>query len=220
MNILVSKHPATLVQRFGWGQFVSHMGILFSPRMIPDTAWLVNSEVVWAADNDCFEGLDREAYIAMLKKIAVFHSWWRCKFVTAPDVVGDAQATLMRFRLWRPTLKYYGLPIALVAQDGIENLPIPWEQFEALFIGGKANPDNPSKEWKLSETVAHLVREAKWRGKWVHMGRVTSRQRVAYAASIGCDSVDASAHARFTERTLPLALQGARNYPFTLEGFV
>jgi hypothetical protein len=49
-------------------------------------------------------------------------------------------------------------PIALVAQDGLEPLPVPWEQLEALFIGG-------SSRWKLGPHAARLVREAKERGK-------------------------------------------------------
>ncbi len=214
MNILVSKHPGTLVQRFGWDEYVQHMGILLSPRLLTSAHWLNGTAVVWAADNDCFQGLDRAAYLAMLKAITALQQVSPlCKFVSAPDVVGNAAATLLRFRLWQPTLKYYDLPVALVAQDGLEALIIPWDDFETLFIGGFT-------EWKLSAHVVRLVHEAKARGKWVHMGRVTSRQRVAYAASIGCDSVDASAHARFTERTLPLALQGARAYSTKLEGFL
>lgn len=45
-------------------------------------------------------------------------------------------------------------------------------------------------DWKLSPVAAGLVREAKARSKWVHMGRVNSRRRWSYAEYIGCDSAD------------------------------
>lgn len=45
-------------------------------------------------------------------------------------------------------------------------------------------------EWKLGAACAELVAEAKAAGKWVHMGRVNSWKRFAYAGSIGCDSAD------------------------------
>jgi len=73
--------------------------------------------------------------------------------------------------------------VALVAQDGLESLPVPWEDFDALFIGG-------STAWKLSEAARELCQEAKRRGKWVHMGRVNSLRRMQVAEAFGCDSAD------------------------------
>ena len=70
-----------------------------------------------------------------------------------------------------------------MAQDGLEVLPVPWESFDVLFIGG-------STEWKLGPHARALIAEAKARGKWVHMGRVNSRRRFLYADLLGCDSVD------------------------------
>ena len=32
------------------------------------------------------------------------------------------------------------LPVALVAQDGLEQLPVPWEDIDALFLGGNDYP--------------------------------------------------------------------------------
>lgn len=137
----------------------------------------------WAADNGCFgKGYPGDArYLAWLAKHSE-HSP-RCLFATAPDVVGDAVATWERsLPLLRP-IKDAGYKPALVGQDGIENLPIQWSLFEAFFIGG-------STEWKLSPEAASVAREAKAKGKWLHMGRVNSFKRLKYAHSIGCDSVD------------------------------
>lgn len=106
-----------------------------------------------------------------------------CLFAAAPDVVGDAAATLADSAPWLPRIRALGFPAALVAQDGLENLPIPWDAFDALFIGG-------TTAWKLGSAARELVAEAKRRGKWVHMGRVNSARRFRYAEATGCDSAD------------------------------
>lgn len=139
--------------------------------------------VTWAADNGCFS----PRYVGNVK-------WWRwllkhrphadrCLFATAPDVVGDAQATLERSRTWLPLIRAIGYPAALVAQDGLEHLTVPWDTFDVLFIGG-------STGWKLGPHAARIARQAKAHGKQVHMGRVNSRRRWSYAEHIGCDSAD------------------------------
>lgn len=150
----------------------------------------------WALDNDCFNGLDREAFIRMLKR---FQAVPGCLWATAPDVVGDAKATLIRFRMWEPVIRYFGYKVALVAQDGLETMEIPWNSFDALFIGG-------STEWKIGPDAAAIIREAKRRGKWVHMGRVNTRKRLNYAIAIGCDSIDGTGLCRFRDEKLPWAL--------------
>lgn len=139
--------------------------------------------VAWCADNGCFgKGYpgDRK-WFGWLSKHAGYSK--TCLFATAPDVVGDAARTLGRSAPLLPMIRSLGYPAALVAQDGLEHLEIPWGQFDVLFIGG-------STEWKLGPAARDLTREAKHRGKWVHMGRVNSRKRFKYATEIGCDSVD------------------------------
>lgn len=139
--------------------------------------------VTWAADNGCFStryvGDDR--WMAWLVRHAVHAS--RCLFATAPDVVGDAAATLARSLPFLPKIRELGYPAALVAQDGLERLDVPWDEFDWLFLGG-------STEWKLSAASAELTAEAKRRGKGVHMGRVNSRKRWLIAESFGCDTSD------------------------------
>jgi hypothetical protein len=140
------------------------------------------ADVFWCADNGCFSSRFKEDH------------WWRflerhaddldlCAFATAPDVVGDARATLERSLPWLPKIRALGYPAAFVAQDGIENTEIPWDEFDAWFIGG-------TNEFKLGELSRELVAEALSRGKWVHMGRVNSKKRWKLAESWGCDSAD------------------------------
>ena len=61
------------------------------------------------------------------------------------------------FATWAPVLDELRLPVALVAQDGLEELEIPWEQINAVFIGG-------STAWKLGADAAAIAAEAKRRG--------------------------------------------------------
>lgn len=138
-------------------------------------------EVQFAADNSCYG-----------KNYPGDDKWWRwldnlprdrCLFATAPDVVGDAEATLARSAPWLPQIRALGLPAALVAQDGLENLTIPWDTFDVMFLGA-------TTEWKLSEHAHRITREAKRRKKKVHMGRVNSRLRWGIAEYFGCDTCD------------------------------
>ncbi len=139
---------------------------------------------LWAADNGCFaagEGFRLQFLENMLEsyddQIAT------CLFAVAPDVMTDPVATLKRSLPVLPRLRAFGYKAALVAQDGQENLPLPWDEFDCLFVGG-------TTKWKLSQGAYDLVTEAKVQGKWTHMGRVNSERRLRLADEWGCDSVD------------------------------
>jgi len=136
----------------------------------------------WCADNGCFgKGYPGdEAWFAWLEQHTRRDL---CDFAVAPDVVGDAVATMARSLPWLPKIRALGLPAAFVAQDGLEDMDVPWGSFDCLFIGG-------TTEWKLGPHARALVAQAKALGKWVHMGRVNSERRFKYAAAIGCDSAD------------------------------
>lgn len=143
----------------------------------------------WCADNGCFgKGYPGDAkWLRWLERRVQTPG---CLFAVAPDVVGDAAATLARSAPFLPRIRELGVPAALVAQDGLEHLTIPWADFDVLFIGG-------STEWKLGAAARRIVAEAKARGKWVHMGRVNTGKRYRYAAAIGCDSVDGTTLAQY-----------------------
>lgn len=154
---------------------------------------------LWAADNGCYglgwPGFD--AWFQWLRDLAWDAS--RCWFATAPDVVGDARATLERSGPWLPRIRSLGYPAALVAQDGLEDLEVPWEALDVLFLGG-------STDWKLSEAATELAREAIQRGKRVHMGRVNSHRRYRHATEVGCHSVDGTFLTYGPETNLPQVL--------------
>jgi hypothetical protein len=185
------------------------LGQLFTPRMLSGLDITEDCRIPWAADNDCFAGFDQDRYLDMLEAITYRAG---CLFVTCPDVVADAHATLRLFEQWRPALACVWAsvneadvdpgqpthqPIALVAQDGLERLPVPWDQFETLFVGG-------STQWKLGPHAAALIRHAKRHGKWVHVGRVNTLRRITWFKALGVDSIDGSGFARFTRARLPM----------------
>lgn len=154
------------------------MPAMITPRM---GQWPADGQP-WAADNGRYsapQDYTDTKYLDWLAKWPVE----TCLFATAPDVVGDAAATLTLAAPMFARIRAVGYRVALVAQDGLESLDVPWADFDALFIGG-------TTEWKLGAAAATIVREAKDRGMWVHMGRVNSLRRMKYAESIGCDSAD------------------------------
>lgn len=156
------------------------MPAMVTPRMRQRPS----SGLTWAADNGRFsapQDYTDAGYLAWLEKMLPYAD--RCLFATAPDVVADAAATLAMSRPMLPRIRALGYPAALVAQDGLEDLDIPWDEFDCLFIGG-------STAWKLSEAAYQLAADAKRRGKWTHMGRVNSWVRFRAAAAAGFDSAD------------------------------
>lgn len=165
--------------------------------------------VPWCADNGVFGGAypgDQE----FLDWLAHWPLWaaHTCRFVVAPDVVGDAAGTLERSAPMLPRIRSYGVPVALAAQNGLEDLTVPWDAFDVLFIGGDT-------EWKLGPAARALVAEARARGKRVHMGRVNSEERLRYAADIGCDTADGTYLAFGPDTNLPKLLGWLRrvNHP-------
>lgn len=191
MLVLVHSSPVSLLRDHGRHP---NLGVLSSPRRF------YRDEVAgwpWAADNDAYLAWDEGRYRKMLDGISGRPG---CLFVTAPDVVGDANATTERFHEWSGELASVDQPIAYVGQDGL--VSPPWDAFQAFFVGG-------TTEWKLGENAARLIREAKRRGKWVHMGRVNSRRRIIYARALGCDSVDGTNFSMYRQTNLPWALEYA-----------
>lgn len=143
----------------------------------------IPDKVQWCADNGAYgKGFPGEqAWFTWLSNLPYDKAL--CEFAVAPDVVADAKATLARSLPWLPRIREIGVPAAFVAQDGIEDTIVPWDEFDVLFIGG-------STEFKLGESARQLTATARALGKRVHMGRVNSRRRLRIAQSFGCTSAD------------------------------
>ena len=178
---------ATDVSMYGW---------LITPRRPMCRSTAAFTGVRFGVDNECYslgDKFDPSRYLRFLNNVAHCSNAGDCLFATAPDVVADAHATLAKFPAWCDTIRGLGLPVALVAQDGLENEAIPWQGFDALFIGG-------STTWKLGQAARDIIREAQSRGKWVHMGRVNGNTRLSYAWKLGVDSVDGTGWAMYPDK--------------------
>lgn len=204
MILLVSGATAT-TRRFPGHQ---HLGWLLTPRNGNSLLAVRAAGVPWAADNDCYGQLDKTAYVRMLKRMASV-DLARLLFVTVPDVVADAAATMLRWRLWQPVLAYYGLPAAFVAQDGQQIADVPWSQMAALFVGG-------TTRFKEAES-GFLITEAKRRGLWVHAGRVNTLRRAELMGALGVDSIDGTCFSRFPDKFVPWML---RTLPYKQHGWM
>ena len=135
------------------------------------------------------------AWYAWLARTVDRYGADQCLWAVAPDVPFDAKGTLAESLPWLARIRELGIPAAFAAQDGCDLLGLPWDDFDVLFIAG-------STEWKTGPVAERLAREAKERGKGVHMGRVNSRQRLRTAEWFGCDSADGTYLAFGPEKNL------------------
>jgi len=110
----------------------------------------------------------------------------------APDPIDKNtwEGTLWLWRCWRPALVARGLPAAIVLQDGATPDTVPWNELAAVFVGA-------STRWKLSRSAELLIRMARARGLWTHVGRVNTMGRVARVEAMGAHSFDGSQFSRW-----------------------
>lgn len=152
--------------------------------------------VAFGLDNGCYAQPDKfsdTGFFDWLETKAPYRA--QCLFVTARDQVGDAETTLALSAPMLPEIRAHGYPAALVFQDGLERLSVPWDSFDVAFIGG-------STPWKLGPAW-ELAAEARRRGKRVHFGRVNSWRRFRACLIAGVDSVDGTFLAFGPDRRLP-----------------
>ncbi len=149
----------------------------------------------WAIDNGAFSRFDAASFCSLLERE---RGKGGCLFVVAPDIVGSARRTLEAFPYWSSRIKNENKPLALAIQDGQENLPIPWSEIDAIFIGG-------STLFKTSHHVVHIIKTAQIAGKWIHVGRVNDPGRFAYFEELGAHSCDGSGLAQYSHMRQAIA---------------
>ena len=177
MKFLIDTSPATLARRKSdliGGQFIT-----------PLTGYR-NWGGAYAIDNGAFSGFDERNFVRILKRDEQNRE--QCLFVTIPDVVGSCRRTL---EVWKHRSRWVnGWKMAVVAQNGAEDMDIPWDEFHCLFLGG-IDP------WKDSQAAADVVKTAKILGKHIHIGRVNTIKRYKHFCSLGADTCDGSGIAMY-----------------------
>lgn len=185
----------------------AELGMAAHQLLTPLTGYkLVRPGEPFAVDNGAFSDWRPAAFERRLASLLPHRD--DCLFVSVPDViasrcmtaeedqkdragrnvridaVGNARQTLAIWHERKELFPYLsGWPLAFVAQDGAEDLDLPWRSMRALFIGG-------STSWKESAAAAQLVRAAKIRGLHVHVGRVNGPRRWRHFESLGADTAD------------------------------
>lgn len=178
MRFLLDKSPAVMAERLTTS---SARDLVLGQLITPLTGY-TNWGGVHAIDNGAYSGFDQEAFARILKREEPNQR--RCLFVTVPDIVGNARRTLeiYRHRDWFVNVQDGWIP-ALVAQDGLESLDVPWQDVPVLFIGGR-------DPWKDSQACQDLVKTAKVLCKHVHVGRVNTLARFLRFADLGADTCE------------------------------
>jgi hypothetical protein len=147
------------------GGGVNSCGVITAPNHRGIPAGIKNGNP-WAGDLGCLIGPEFVKKIN-LKQVLEWLPLMRpysekCLFMAGGDIVFNAEATLEAYE----EFKHYfqGWPLAYVAQNGAEILPIP-DDCAAVFIGGDT-------AWKESTEAVTVIGRALAMGKHVHIGRV------------------------------------------------
>lgn len=153
-------------------------------------------------DNGCFSVFHKKQYFSLLEREAPNAKY--CKFVALPDVVGSARRTLELFEHYRYDARICKFPIALVIQNGQEDLPIQWHLIDAIFVGG-------DDRFKMSNEAKQIIQCAQRLDKWVHIGRVNSVERWQHFEEMECDSFDGTGISQFSLQRWKIAAH--RDHP-------
>jgi hypothetical protein len=108
-------------------------------------------------------------------------------FQVVPDLVAQGNASLTFSLCHLTEAKQAGVPCYLAVQDGMTEAAVRSvlaHGFDGLFVGG-------TLAWKL-ETAAQWVALGRQLGLPVHIGRVGTLDRVAWAQALGATSIDSS----------------------------
>lgn len=152
------------------GGIVTAYGIITAPNHKGIPIEIIRGKP-WAGDLGALQGpgyvkkISLSTVAAWLPVMRPYQS--RCLFLAGGDIVGDATATLETYAEFEHYFTDW--PLAYVAQNGAENLPIP-ATCAAVFIGGDT-------EWKESMAAVSVIKRAQAMGKHIHIGRVNWERR-------------------------------------------
>jgi len=193
MNIMLDCSPAKLLS------YRARFGVDFLQLRTPLTKYARAPGIAYALDNGCFERFERTVWERLLDEAE--HD--RPIFVTLPDIVGDAARTIELFDHFK--MRTNGLPRALVLQDGIERVRIPWDDLHAVFVGG-------TDQFKYSREAINAAKTARMLGLWIHVGRVNTAARVRNWIGLA-DSIDGSGISRYDHMLIDVLSQIRGDHP-------
>lgn len=164
-------------------EFLNHpdlYGLMLSYKQTGGQQKALDAGCLWMLDNGAFSGnFDEPRWLGQMGALLPYSA--QCRGIVAPDAVilnragkfvkGDWKGTRERLDRYSPIIRGFGLPVAYALQDDHPIDSIPWPLFDVLFIAG-------TTEYKESIDVELIAREAKRRGKAVHIGRVSSERRI------------------------------------------
>lgn len=180
MKFLIDKVAKDVLAKMG-----SYPDYIAGQLLTPLTRY-ASAGCTFAIDNGSFSRFDARGFTRMIQREESNQD--KCLFVAVPDVVGNARRTM---EIWHRRHKFVQhWPMALVAQDGIEDMDIPWDDMKAIFIGGR-------DPWKDSQAALDIVKTAKVLGVHVHVGRVNTERRFRLFDEAGADTCDGSGVARY-----------------------
>lgn len=167
------------------------VGLLYTPEGILNHCWGgIRWYFPYAIDNGAFVRFDKDQFIKALVRITKFHPpLW----ILVPDVVADAEATIIKWHYWHRRVAPFGR-LAFAVQDGMDPVDVPPEAY-CVFVGG-------STKWKLQNAPRF-----KGVSKWLHIGRVNSPKRIEWARMIGADSIDGTGFFRGNPNRLKNAIE-------------
>jgi hypothetical protein len=180
MKIMLDCSPAKIEE------YSKRYNYNFGQLRTPLTAYGL-SDKVYGLDNGCFSKFDKKTWRRLVSEAKGQDLEYQPKFVCSPDIVGDARRTLELFDQFYDEIS--PLPVCLVLQDGIGNFNIDWNRVDAVFVGG-------SDAFKVSSEAFNACKAAKMLGKWVHVGRVNTAQRVSNWMGLA-DSIDGSGISKY-----------------------
>lgn len=176
MKIMLDCSPAKILE------YRERYDFDFWQLRTPLTNYARAAGIPYGLDNGCFKAFDEPAWLRLVQQAE--HD--QPVFITLPDIVGDASRTVELFHEFKEKVPQRR---ALVLQDGLSNVRIPWRELDAVFIGG-------SDEFKYSRDAISAAKAAKMLGRWVHVGRVNTAARVRNWIGLA-DSIDGSGLSRF-----------------------
>ena len=167
------------------GKMMRNLGVLVTPATAQYRNHIDDYEF-YAVDNGAISkpGFEEEKFYRLLDNLKKLGHADKALFASAPDVLGDMQATLKRSEPHFDRIRDAGFPVALVLQNGATLEMIPWDKIDVLFVGGDnkfklAATDNSLKnEMDTKAEIWPILKEADKRGVPVHFGRVSSPKRL------------------------------------------